>query len=214
MSMPITAQTPVLPSVLGGTARPVLAQAELHAALPAAPAESIQKSVAPAFSAQAAAVAERMASLESTHQAARAIRSAERAMVDIQDALAGMKQALTQIVKQYPPYTLESQERIEYLNSISGLRKQIEALVPYLEVGSQVRDPVIFPDRPEEAFPLSAFPAPRLDLPLLGNLSSDAEVGAALGQVDRAARDVELARTRMADAVAQMTTMPMPMGLV
>lgn len=214
MSMPITGNTPVLPSALGGVARPILAQAELQAALPEAPADPVQKATVPAISAKTAAVAERMASLEGVHQAARMVRSADRAMAGIQDALTGMKEALTQIVKQYPPYHLESQERIEYLNSISGLRKQIEALVPYMDLGSQAREPVIFPDRPEEVFPLSAFPAPRLELPLLGSRSSDTEVVTALGQVEQASHDVSIARTRMAEGVAVMTSMPVPKGLI
>ncbi|NWG87671.1 MAG: hypothetical protein HXY26_09240 [Hydrogenophilaceae bacterium] len=56
----------------------------------------------------------------------------ESAAADLQGAIGQrlnkMKDALTAIVKQYPPYRVEDRRRVEYLQLFSGLRKEIEAL--------------------------------------------------------------------------------------
>lgn len=44
------------------------------------------------------------------------------------ELIEGMKEQLTQITKQYPPFASDNNERVQYLNNFSGLRAQIEAL--------------------------------------------------------------------------------------
>lgn len=51
-----------------------------------------------------------------------------QALGDAEDILAQAEKALGGIVKHYPPYLIDSAERIAQLNQIAGLRKQIEAL--------------------------------------------------------------------------------------
>jgi hypothetical protein len=51
---------------------------------------------------------------------------AQVAQVDV--ALAGMQTALEGIVKRYPPYGNGAPERIDLINQVTGLRKQLEAL--------------------------------------------------------------------------------------
>lgn len=54
--------------------------------------------------------------------------SVSDAKTAIGQRLGQMKEALTAIVKQYPPYTVEDRRRVQYLQLFSGLRKEIEAL--------------------------------------------------------------------------------------
>lgn len=65
-------------------------------------------------------------------QEARDRLQGEAAASDVKTAigqrLSQMKEALTEIVKQYPPYSVEDRRRVQYLQLFSGLRKEIEAL--------------------------------------------------------------------------------------
>ncbi|TCS70125.1 hypothetical protein EDC61_11730 [Sulfuritortus calidifontis] len=54
--------------------------------------------------------------------------SARDVKTAIGQRLSQMKEALTEIVKQYPPYSVEDRRRVAYLQLFSGLRKEIEAL--------------------------------------------------------------------------------------
>lgn len=68
----------------------------------------------------------------SISQEARDRLQGEAAASDVKTAigqrLSQMKEALTEIVKQYPPYSVEDRRRVAYLQLFSGLRKEIEAL--------------------------------------------------------------------------------------
>lgn len=61
-------------------------------------------------------------------EAAMQIRGAHAGLSAADQLLREIKTNLTHIVKQYPPYAQDNPERIAYLNSITGLRKQLEAL--------------------------------------------------------------------------------------
>jgi hypothetical protein len=49
-------------------------------------------------------------------------------LAKVDEALAGMQTALEGIVKRYPPYGNGAPERIDLINQVTGLRKQLEAL--------------------------------------------------------------------------------------
>jgi hypothetical protein len=55
-------------------------------------------------------------------------RQTQMALADTEAILAQAEAALGGIVKHYPPYLQDSSERIDLLNQVSGLKKQIEAL--------------------------------------------------------------------------------------
>ena len=61
-------------------------------------------------------------------EAALRIRLAQSGLEKADGVLAEAEVNLTQIVKQYPPFAQDSPQRIAYLNAITGLRKQLEAL--------------------------------------------------------------------------------------
>jgi len=157
--------------------------------------------------------AERLDRLESSNQAALAIRSADATMAHISDSLAKMKQALTHIVKQYPPFALDNRDRVEYLNSIAGLRKQIEALTVLPGAGRQgaaATYEVSFPDGGQFAFRVSqpALGGKSLDIPLLGTQAGDDEVAAALDKVSAAGEAIANERSALAGAVRAAVSMP------
>lgn len=120
--------------------------------------------------------------------------SAERAregtrQLDLISAKLGEAEAKLQgIVKQYPPYAKDHPDRIDILNQITGLRKQIEALsIPAQKLS----------DKTQELAQSLGFAAPD---PLE---ASDQEVVGALDQVRQAQSGVALIRASMwADVVA------------
>jgi hypothetical protein len=130
---------------------------------------------------------------------ARNVRAARQAL-DQADALLGRMADLVGAVKNYPPFPPGNEERQQYLNSIDGLRKQLQALV-VPPVADRV-EPVFYPR--ESKFP-------ELD----ANVPSDAAV-LAFGEAVAALRDqVKTARavlqaqaTQMADA--GMAGLPRP----
>jgi hypothetical protein len=73
-------------------------------------------------------VSERAERSERLAQAALDVRKADQSLKKADALLAQIKENLTHIVKQYPPYGPDSPERLKYLNAISGLRKQLDAL--------------------------------------------------------------------------------------
>lgn len=141
-----------------------------------------------------------LVAMESQHRVADAVRHAQAAIGQISDLLGRMEDGLQAIVKQYPPYPAESRERMELLNSIAGLRKQIDALTfppPDREQPTLVGDPLQTANAGDVQFALGgqqhvlhAQPAHSgaegLNLPLLGDQASDEEVARALGQVQDA----------------------------
>lgn len=94
-------------------------------------------------------------------QAAKSVRDADKAIAQADNLLNEMRQRV-QVVKNYPPFPPGNSERVAFINSIEGLRKQLEALaVPPVE-----RDyaPVFYPKES--------------DFPVLDAYSSDAQVQA------------------------------------
>jgi hypothetical protein len=155
--------------------------------------------------------AEHLGQLEAANQAALVIRSAETAMSRISDALGKIKQALTQIIKQYPPYALDDRDRIAYLNSIAGLRKQIEALSPFPEMAQGVSastHEIAFSGGNVYSITINHGLRAGLDVPELGERAGDGEVAAALEKINNAETRVAEERTMLADAVRLATSTP------
>ena len=76
------------------------------------------------------------------------VRAANKVMDDVAKVIGEMYEEIIQYEKQYPPFQNQSSEKVEFLNSIASLKKQIDALtlVPEnKELGSTVSDPVADP---------------------------------------------------------------------
>lgn len=152
--------------------------------------------------------AERLGELDNFNGVARTVRSADRAMAQVVDLIARIKEALTHIVKQYPPYGLDSRERIDYLNSIAGLRKQIEAVSPDSVLLGQAA--LSFPSGEHYTLDLAAFRVGSLDIPDLGLRASDVEVANALDDVTSTEARLRTSRGALADAVRSATAASLP----
>ncbi|MEW6677856.1 MAG: hypothetical protein AB1421_08030 [Pseudomonadota bacterium] len=118
------------------------------------------------------------------------------------ELLAQIKERLTHIVKQYPPFSQDSPQRITYLNSISGLRKQLDALAFPPERKAQQAETA--------SLGLPSVPGP--SLPAKGDLAipeldprkaTDEEVRSALDAVVAAQARVTEAQDSMWDAVVR-----------
>lgn len=160
---------------------------------PVAAARAVQPhgaGVAVAVSGFARAVSERVWEAEGLAALALTIRQDEALMREADALLAQIQDNLTRIVKQFPPFGLDSAERKHLLDTVTGLRKQLEAL----------------------ALP----PEPRPDahwmpgLALIGALpgldpqpASDAALGTALDRVQQARAGLADARHALWRAVAE-----------
>lgn len=121
-----------------------------------------------------------------------------------------MQEDLSIVVKMFPPYPLDNPERISFLNSFAGLRRQVEALTfpPPEEVevlgrlsggpaAAKVKDGLPIGDA------VLAVTASLWDIATLDPLSaSDAEVGKTLDQVQAAQSALERIRAGMWHDVA------------
>ncbi len=65
---------------------------------------------------------------EQRAEAAVQLRQFQTSLQRADELLAAIKEQLGHIVKQYPPFNHDDPQRIAYLNAISGLRKQLDAL--------------------------------------------------------------------------------------
>ncbi|MCX7628509.1 MAG: hypothetical protein N2Z69_08895 [Methylophilaceae bacterium] len=119
---------------------------------------------------------------------AKGVRTAYQAL-DRADALLGQMAELVGMVKNYPPFPPGNEERVQYLNSIDGLRKMLQAVVvPPVEDQYQ---PVFYPR--ETKFP-------ELD----AKVPSDAAV-LAFGEVVAALQgEVRMARQMLDAQAAQL----------
>lgn len=63
-------------------------------------------------------------------------REGDALLIRADKALADLQTALEVIVKRYPPYGPDSPERVDLLNQVTGLRKQLESLAFLPEVGA------------------------------------------------------------------------------
>lgn len=158
-------------------------------------------------------VARRVSPLgDSLGQVADTARYAKEALGRIETYVEQLKDQLTSVVKQYPPYPIDSQERVEYLNGFSSLRKQIDALTLPPEnpaLGQLIADPQRLPEAGDivvglptgEEVVVRAQPAYSgvggLDIPELAPQASDTAVTDALGRVAEALYDLISKRSNL-----------------
>ncbi len=150
------------------------------------------------------------------------LRYSNQALGEIQARLGVMHDALEGIVKKlYPPYPINSPERIALLNKVTSLRKQIDALTyPPKDQwqGQLIGDPAKLPGAGDIKLPgspsdgaatvIKAVPAYAgpggLDLPNLSPQASDAAVAAGLARVEDAQRYVKDARASLYQETAKL----------
>ncbi len=65
---------------------------------------------------------------EQRAQVASQLRQFQSNLQNADDLLSQIKERLVHIVKQYPPFASDDPQRLAYLNAITGLRKQLDAL--------------------------------------------------------------------------------------
>lgn len=123
---------------------------------------------------------------EQRAETAAQLRQFQSSLHRADDLLEQIKEQLGQIIKQYPPFAQDDPQRIAYLNSISGLRKQLDALTfppehrPQAQLSQMGEGQDTLPAVPPH--PLRDVPAiPELDPRTAG----DAEVKSALDAVTR-----------------------------
>lgn len=133
---------------------------------------------------------------DALNQAASVVREVGDTVEQSDKLLGKVEKNLGEIVKMYPPYPVDSPQRISLLNDISGLRKQIEALTfPPSDtvdavgrlLGKQKDAADAVDDATTKLDTLAAIKDQMWDIPALDPKSaSDAEVSKALDQVKAA----------------------------
>lgn len=104
------------------------------------------------------------ASKDKASDQARSVRQSGETLDQAQDLVNKLQKQLG-MVKNYPPFPQGNEARVQYLKSIEGLRKELEAMsVPPLEDGQQV---VIYPKQDKNAA-LDTVNATNSDLAALG----------------------------------------------
>lgn len=165
--------------------------------------------------------AARQAGRQSQYQQAGAIlRYTSQALGEVQNLLGETRDALEGITKKlYPPYPINSPERIALLNKVTSLRQQIDALTypPDPSQAKLIGDPAKLPGAGDINLPgskgdasivIKAVPAYTgpggLDLPDLPAQASDAAVAEGLARVEDAQRYVNEARVGLYQETAKI----------
>lgn len=135
-------------------------------------------------------------------EAALQVRHASEGLDRADELLAKIQDNLTQIIKQYPPLAQDSPQRVAYLNAITGLRKQLEALA--------------FPPEWKRADGENQLEGVGVDwqknLPPSPVVLSRTDVAVSVldprtatdGQIGQVAAEVDVARSKVAESRAQM----------
>lgn len=149
-------------------------------------------------------------SQDALNQAASVVREVGHVAGQADRLLGRMQEDLSTVVKMFPPYPLDNPERISFLNSFAGLRKQVEALTfpPPEQVDVVARlsgefETAEVKDGLPVAEAVAAVTKSLWDIATLDPLSAnDAEVGKALDQVQSAQSALEQLRRGMWHDVA------------
>jgi hypothetical protein len=73
---------------------------------------------------------------------AKSVREADKALGKVEDAVQTLKKDVLHVIKNFPPFP-PNDERVQYLMSINGLRKELQAMnVPAVQDG---KEPVFYP---------------------------------------------------------------------
>lgn len=130
------------------------------------------------------------------NQFATKIRETNKALQNMSPLVNGMKESLTTIVKNWPPFPVDSQERKDLLMSYSALRKEIISMTlpapptPVYESNARLWDKL----------GLSTAESP---LPELTAHSSDSEIGTALAEVSSFGETLTAGQNDLVKAVSQ-----------
>lgn len=138
------------------------------------------------------------------------IRVADSTMETIGKYIGQMKADLEAIIKNYPPYPPGDPERVKYLRSFAALRDQIDRMtIPPRDEGARkiMSDPATNPDAGDWEVVISekgdrvvihsqqVHTGPTgLDIPPLADNATDAEIYAAISNLDRAAEKLSQRR--------------------
>ncbi len=118
--------------------------------------------------------------------------------------LGQMKDQLYQIVKMYPPYPPGAADRVRFLRSFSGLRRQIDQMTIPPVSRWQGPQPGVTPAPKQSAEVSSAAQQPGLNLPALSGNASDEEIRAAMEQIDRTIGQIAAQQDRLAGQAEQI----------
>jgi len=121
-------------------------------------------------------------------RAAQSIREVNQALGQVEVQMERLAQRV-QVVKNYPPFPPGNEQRLEYINSINGLRKQLEAMsVPPVQEGVV---PVFYPRES--------------DLPVLDpGSASDEDVAMFGARLDQAGAKLEAGFRKLAESAMVM----------
>jgi len=135
-------------------------------------------------------------------EAALQVRHASEGLDKADELLAKIQDNLNQIVKQYPPLAQDSPQRVAYLNAITGLRKQLEALAfppERKQSGGENRLEGVGVDWQKNVPPSPVVPS-QMDVAvseLDPRMATDEQIGQAVTEVNEA-------RSKVAESRAQM----------
>ena len=123
------------------------------------------------------------------------LRQTNEGLKEASRVITDMKSSLDKIIKNYPPYSIQSQERIDQLMNFSSLKKQIVSLE--------------FPAPPPPVYEgvkhlwedLFSGPDKKLQTPTLPKDAPDTHVAAAAQQLDVIANRIGLVQENMSNAV-------------
>ena len=123
------------------------------------------------------------------------IRQTNEGLKATSQVVADMKASLDKIIKNYPPYSLESKERIAHLMSYSGLRKQILSLmVP-------APPPPVYEKIKHLWENLFSGPNNSIQVPSLPHDAPDSHVKASASQLDNVSSQVGLLQDALGNSV-------------
>lgn len=104
-----------------------------------------------------------------TNSIAKSIRSSVETLYKASEALESMEKHLNDVVKYFPPYPPENEDRINYLKKFNALKKQLDQVI----TGPKQHDDVTIINL-------------ELDLPEISTLATNKEIGQYKGKIDSA----------------------------
>lgn len=129
------------------------------------------------------------------NSAAISLRQTNEGLKETTTVVADMKTSLDNIIKTYPPYSIESKERIEQLMSYSSLKKQIMSLmVP-------APPPPIYEKVKHLWENLFSAPNNTIPIPTLPENAPDSHVQAASKQLDTISSQINMVRETLSNSV-------------
>jgi hypothetical protein len=123
------------------------------------------------------------------------LRQTNEGLQETTKVISDMKSSLDKIIKNYPPYSIQSQERIDQLMNFSSLKKQI------LSLEYPAPPPPLYEGVKHLWDDLFSGPDKTLQVPTLPSDAPDSHVAAAAQQLDVIAKRIGLIQETMSNAV-------------